>query len=811
MKRILSLYLCMFLCTVVALADNVVSLSASDGQPGDVVSITLSMSNSNDVAAAEFQIALDESLRFVDGSFQAVDSRLGTKHRVSVSEREGLLKVYIFSVRPALLPEGEGALFSFDVRLRSVPGNYELTPTVKLSDQQARSLACQVTGTTLTILAPQIELGKDTVDFGRIAIRSEYVEKLTLYNTGTEPLVINSLSTESEDFLIAPSSLTIAAGSSEEVSITCEPEIRGSIEGSLTISSNAINGTQSAVILAEPFSVNELHIGNASGPSDSEVTLSVAMNNMENIAAVQFFISLPDELEFVSNSFKTTDRSGQMTASASVSKGVLRCFLYTLSSANRIMEGNGDIASFKLRLKGMNGNYTLTPTDVILGLSITENIASDSSAGQVTIQSPTISAAENILMDPAAVKEGTESKYTIRNDGSIDLVISKVSFLADHFSIYEDLPLTIAAGKSKALTVFHSPAVAGDFSTTMQVYSNDPAMRVKSVDISGTAYAPNLLNVASVASPDNKQCIVTVGMDNYNEVVAIHANVQGLSGMQTSAANMLLRDRSSSYQYIVVKKGDGSYNVDLYSPDNTPIETGNGPLFQLIFESASSIPGLAQREVKLRDVIIGNIHSQNIASQTTATSQRHLINLVIETSDGEVRDKTRVVFNESKGTGYEADCDAPKFFSTGHPCQMYSLDKDGVKYQINERPVVDGIVPLGLVIAESDEFTISATRLDRPVCLYDKVLDIEHDLSTGGYTFSSNVGTFENRFELRAAGLSGDANGDGRISIADITAIIAHLAGNTPASFNEGLADADQDGNISTSDIDVVVTKILNK
>ena len=65
--------------------------------------------------------------------------------------------------------------------------------------------------------------------------------------------------------------------------------------------------------------------------------------------------------------------------------------------------------------------------------------------------------------------------------------------------------------------------------------------------------------------------------------------------------------------------------------------------------------------------------------------------------------------------------------------------------------------------------------------------------------------------------LAGDANGDGAVSIADVTAIIGYLTGNTPSDFNKQNAnvDGDLDGtgepNITTADIQGVVNLILNK
>ena len=60
-------------------------------------------------------------------------------------------------------------------------------------------------------------------------------------------------------------------------------------------------------------------------------------------------------------------------------------------------------------------------------------------------------------------------------------------------------------------------------------------------------------------------------------------------------------------------------------------------------------------------------------------------------------------------------------------------------------------------------------------------------------------------------GLKGDANNDGRVSIADVTTIAAYLLGNTPESFSPENADANGDGRISIADVTTVATMLLNE
>ena len=55
----------------------------------------------------------------------------------------------------------------------------------------------------------------------------------------------------------------------------------------------------------------------------------------------------------------------------------------------------------------------------------------------------------------------------------------------------------------------------------------------------------------------------------------------------------------------------------------------------------------------------------------------------------------------------------------------------------------------------------------------------------------------------------GDANGDGRVTVADYTAISHYIMGNPPENFNEKAADANSDGKINVADYTAAAHLIL--
>ena len=63
---------------------------------------------------------------------------------------------------------------------------------------------------------------------------------------------------------------------------------------------------------------------------------------------------------------------------------------------------------------------------------------------------------------------------------------------------------------------------------------------------------------------------------------------------------------------------------------------------------------------------------------------------------------------------------------------------------------------------------------------------------------------------LEQAFVTGDANGDGKVTITDAVAIVNYILGNPSADFNKDAADVSGDGNITITDAVGVVNIILN-
>ena len=140
----------------------------------------------------------------------------------------------------------------------------------------------------------------------------------------------------------------------------------------------------------------------------------------------------------------------------------------------------------------------------------------------------------------------------------------------------------------------------------------------------------------------------------------------------------------------------------------------------------------------------------NVTHLTKASSEKERFIFNIEIASDTLSDETRIVLNENASEEYELERDASKFMSMNEFVpQIYSIDKDGNRLAINERPTTNSDIALGVYIPNSNvNYSISAKRIDGEAYLYDAEMKITHNFADGDYNFSAEQGTDNKRFSI---------------------------------------------------------------
>ena len=614
-------------------SQNIVSLSSTEGHPYDEVEVAVMLQNSDDVPVFEVSIPLDDMTKFVEGS-ATLSSVRSNDHAISADARDGKLTICIYNFSLASIKGNEGELCSFKLRLGREPANYTLTPEPLLANAQGNAIECQAQSGVVTILSPKIEVTTPSIDYGAVPIRSTYNKTLTIKNVGNEPLEISEIAFDREDLSASPAVTTIAPNSTQNITVAYSPMVRGEIESKVTISSNAINSVEGkATIKAKPYSVNELHVQKVQGVSDQVVTVVLKMNNMEPIVAAQCNFTMPDQLVYVEGSAKVGARceGTDHVVQGFMQDKKLTLMLYSMTNT-ALPEGDGEFITFDVMLNGTSGNYKLTPLDVVLSNSAMENMTSATTSNYVVIQSPKFSGDNTLSLGSTPVTEKARATYSIyNNNANVDLVVNSVTFLAEGYAVETTLPLVIKPRKTETLTVTYTPTVEGNYSTTMQIYCNDPVNRMKSVTVSGSVYEPNTLLLIGENTKEGYD--VSVSMNNYTDIVAIQMNINWLQGMKTAMSNISVSERLKNHSYLLTDIGNGTYQVLIYSMNNTPIPNNTGELFTLSYSAEEGVE-YRDSEISIDNIVLSDALGKNYVSngdvKTNATFSNFTLKFNIE-------------------------------------------------------------------------------------------------------------------------------------------------------------------------------------
>ena len=585
------------------MASNTISLSSVSGTPQTEVKVVVSLDNTDAITALEMVLPLGEYLSYVANSAVLTTAR-SNGHMLSAAQVGQELRIYIYSFSQNALQGNSGELLTFRLLLGNEPADYALTPTVVLSDAQGTSLAGSVQTGTVAIQAPKLQIVNSQIDYGHIPIRATYTKSLQLKNVGNLPLTIENITPTNPLFVPKQTTLTIAAQQTAAVTIEYAPTERGAVSAEAIVKSNATNGEQVVTIVADPFSVNELHVGTASGIADSIVTIPLTMNNMEPIVAMQCAFKLPKQLEYVVNSLAVNAERNNGHQVLSTLRGDT-LFLAIFSMTNQPLQANdGEVATFQLHLNGSSGTYYLKPIDVVLSNITEENMVSATSQGKVTIKAPAISSNASLSFGNIPITEVAYATYSVRNNGSAPLVLERATFLSEGYSVVEELPITIANSKSITITVAYQPTAEGDFSTTMNLYTNDPNNRLKTVALSGHVFEPNVLSLTGQSNQDGTYTL-SVAMDNYTDIVAVQYDLHWRSDMTTSQSAFVPSARMQNHNAVVTPLDEDSYRIIIYSMSNATIAGHDGELHQLVFTPQGDV-NYCNSIISIDDIVLSN-------------------------------------------------------------------------------------------------------------------------------------------------------------------------------------------------------------
>ena len=629
MKKIF-LLLSMATFWVAMQATNIVSLQSVTTSPTEELQIDVSLANSDALTAVEVKIPLDENMTYVDES-ALLNTARSNGHIISAAEVDQELRIYIYSLSLKTFKGSEGVLFSFKLKLNEDPAIYTLTPEVVLSNKSGKSVAAKVEAGTITILSPKLEFVTREVNFGHVPIRSNYSRTITLKNVGTSKMNVKSVTIPDSRFVVSETQFAIGVGETKSITLKYSPLEHGPITRQLTVVSDAINKEHAIDVVADPYSINELHVGKVEGVADSIVSLPLTVKNMEPIVGVQFRFKMPNKLQF--DDFELSPRTNNYIVLNSQEKDTLSMMLYSLSKTP--MVGNdGEIGNLKLKLVGNSGYNYLRPLDVVLSNADEENMVSSTSQGWVRIKSPKLNCETSFTLPSASVTSYASGTYVIQNSGQSPLIIEDITFMSEGFKVVGNLPITILAGGKDSVKIEHRATIEDEYSTIMNIYTNDPDNQVKKVRVNSYMFEPNSLKLTGEPAfikqgEDSVQGYhLNVAMNNYSEIVAMQFDVHWQANMTTDIENLLTTVRLNGHNCSVTKVNSSTYRVLVFSMSNKSIKNKSGNVVTLGY-----VGNDFKGTIVVDNIILSDVRGRNRNSESTTSLPVRVNKLTIKSSD----------------------------------------------------------------------------------------------------------------------------------------------------------------------------------
>lgn len=448
---------------------------------------------------------------------------------------------------------------------QSVPMALTFSPTaaggvtgslnITSNDPTNPTITIPMSGTGTAAATGQLSANLANLGFGSVSRGASASRQFVLANTGNAPVTISSIRGVGLTVSGADTPVTLNASQSLTISTSFSPAGLGSVAGSITIVSNALNSP-----LVIPFTGTGV---------EADLSISPANYNFGSVLAGQ-------------------TKSQTITLSNTGTAGLTIAQLNTNGSGFSV---SGIATPFTIPAGGkatFNVLFAPTASGSVAGtVSIASNASASPSvlslAGTGTAASFALSANPTSLSFSNINAGSSGSKtLTISNYGNTGLTISRITTSGQGFSVSGMTPpLTLAAGQNATINVTFKPAGSGTVTGSVLISSTQGANAL--IPVSGNAVQPVLTSLPSTIGFGN----VTVGASASQTVQLANSGSGILSITQITVTGTGYRVGTPSLPLSLNSGQSANFNVQ-FDPSFTGLASGS----VVIVSNASNSPSL---------------------------------------------------------------------------------------------------------------------------------------------------------------------------------------------------------------------------
>lgn len=357
--------------------------------------------------------------------------------------------------------------------------------------------------------APRLTVSATSLSFGNVVLNTSSSQTLNLASTGTAPLTIRSAILAGNGFSLSGATfpVTINPGQTLGLQVVFNPAMAGAVTGSITISSDSLNGNTTTVALTATGTVPQLR-------------LSAASLSFGNVA-----------LNATASQTLTLTSSG--TAPVTIHSAALTGTAFTVSGASfpAVLNPGQSLSlqvSFNPTTAGAaTANLTIS-SNSSAGSTATVALSGTGASPQLTVSSSTIDFGSVVL------NSASNQTLTLTSSGTAPVTVNSATIAGAGFTLAgATLPATLNPGQTLSLQVTFSPTVSGAASGSLTISSNSSRASTVTVALSGTGTSRQLsvsvstLAFGNVALGSNSIKTVTLTSSG---TAAVTVNSAGLSG-----------------------------------------------------------------------------------------------------------------------------------------------------------------------------------------------------------------------------------------------------------------------------------------
>ncbi|UFH35597.1 Ig-like domain-containing protein [Flavobacterium acetivorans] len=383
-------------------AVNEIHIGNGSGVINTEIEIPVYVNNMELFNGFQFDVLLPADISYVNNSI--IPSQRSNAHTISASIINGnTLRFIAYSSSNKDFNGKDGELFRFKLKPAVASGTYNLNISNPiLSNATLGNIESDSFNGFVQINSPNLTIDNATLSYGNVPITESRTSDLTLYNTGSSLLIIDSIVKSSGQIEIEASlPIEILPGASKMVALSFKPTNTGSFSETVSFRYNGPDLQKILNVQSTIFSPNYLMVKNQVGIKNQLNNFSILLMNTDAVRAIQFDVELPLGFDLQSSNLTTTSRSGGFNVSASLlSANKYRILLYSFSNSS-LSAGTESIINFPVSLTSnlVSGNYSFIYSNVILSNTTNQNISSLAlEDGKITLNDAPIAVAEQITV-----------------------------------------------------------------------------------------------------------------------------------------------------------------------------------------------------------------------------------------------------------------------------------------------------------------------------------------------------------------------------------------------------------------------------